>query len=115
MMLIVPQFSIRNIFSNKTEQFELCKEGQCAEAIGYQVAFFLLLKPILGLSKYAWHTVIVMFCKKIAVKDEIGGSLLQYVEKQHRLFSGQRLEEAENCSLSQLTGSFFQIIMYERN
>ena len=95
MMLIVPRFDLPNIFTNKTDSFELCKEGQCAEAIGYQVAFFLLLRPIMGMFKYFRHTVKVMFCKRIAVKDElerVDGSLIELVEKQRKLFSGQRLE-----------------------
>ena len=93
MMLIVPRFDLTNIFTHKTDSFELCKEGQCAEAIGYQVAFFLLLRPIIGLAKYVRHTITIIFCKKRAVKDELNrvdGSLIEFVEKQHGLFSGQR-------------------------
>ena len=99
MMLIVPRFTLKNVFTDKEEEFELCKQGQCSEAIGYQVAFFLLLRPVLGLAKYVRHTITLLLCRRRAVKDElhrVDRSLIELVEKQHRLFSGQRLGNSTN-------------------
>ena len=95
MMLIVPGFNLTNVFTQKEDKFELCKEGHCSEAIGYQVAFFLLLRPIMALARYVRHLITMTLCKKIAVKDELDRpdrTLIDFVEKQHGLFSGQRYE-----------------------
>lgn len=99
MMLISPRFNIANIFTGKDESFVLCKEGQCTEAIGYQVAFFLLLKPFANLMKYFWYTVGRFFYQKYCLNvptdrdvetSRVDSILIRHIEKQYRLYSGQR-------------------------
>eukprot|EP00116_Pleurobrachia_bachei_P010967 sb/3471229/ len=39
MMLFIPRFTLRNVFTGKDDDFEFCAEGKCSQAISYQPLF----------------------------------------------------------------------------